>query len=350
MVMSKKNITVPVQNLSGLTKEADIDTKGLSFILKKGPKEVMYLSKNFQEFYDKLFLARQKSEKIKQELQKSLNELSEARLQLIQSEKLASVGQLDAGVAHEINNPIGAIASNFNTLKSYAEDLADVLEKQEECFKKIQQTDDNKEDIYEELKRYQTQKDVDFIMEDMNLLLGDSHTGIDKIKNIVSDLLEFSHVNAPDLTQVNINELMNKTIHLIDNNRLQNITIKNHNEKLPDLVCHKGKIGQALMNILMNAIEAIERTEKKGMIHCKTFMHKHKIYIEIQNNGCGIEEDQMNRIFDPFYTTKSIGDGTGLGLHLTQSIMENHDGAVMAVSKPGVGTKFRLELPLKEQA
>jgi signal transduction histidine kinase len=356
---ASKNISQPVETLTKRTKEAKTEATGLSFILEKGSKEVIQLSRSFQDFYDRLYLAKQKSEKRKKELQESVDQLTEARLQLVQSEKLASVGQLASGVAHEINNPIGSVSSNFNTLKSYAEDLSDILEKQNECIEKLCNEEQNNTEALKELSTYQAQKDVDFIVEDLSLLLNDSHTSIERVKKIVSDLLEFSHVNSPNLTQVNINQLLEKTINLIDKNRLEKISLRANHMEIPEIVCHGGKIGQALMNVLLNAVEAINRkvnddvdTDKEedkkiGIIQSKTFVQGEKIYIEIQDNGCGIEQENLSRIFDPFYTTKSIGDGTGLGLHITQSIMDNHNGNIIAISKMGVGTKLRIELPIK---
>ncbi len=343
---ASKNIAQPVENLRKRTREAKTEATGLSFVLEKGSREVIQLSHSFQEFYDRLYQAKRKSEKRKQELQESLDQLTEARLQLVQSEKLASVGQLASGVAHEINNPIGSVASNFNTLKSYAEDLSEVLAKQAECIEKLRNDNEDHDAAHAELSTFQDQKDIDFIVEDLALLLGDSHTSIDRVKKIVSDLLEFSHVNSPDLVQTNINELLEKTINIIDKHLLETIDLRIKLGDIPEIICHGGKIGQAFMNVLMNAIEAIQRKGDKGIIQVKTFAQGKKVYIEIQDSGCGIEDDNLNRIFDPFYTTKSIGDGTGLGLHITQSIMENHEGAILAISQVNVGTKFRIELPI----
>jgi signal transduction histidine kinase len=358
---ASKNISQPVEMLTRRTKEAKTEATGLSFILKKGSKEVIELSRSFQDFYDRLYLAKQNSEKRKKELQESLDQLTEARLQLVQSEKLASVGQLASGVAHEINNPIGSVSSNFNTLKSYAEDLSSVLAKQNNCIEKLCNDELDNTEALEELRTYQAQKDVDFIVEDLTALLNDSHTSIERVKKIVSDLLEFSHVNSPNITQVNINQLLEKTINLVDKSHLEKISIHTNHMEVPEIICHGGKIGQALMNVLLNAVEAINRRvdadggankeegKNKGIIQSKTFVQDDKIYIEIQDNGCGIEEENLSRIFDPFYTTKNIGDGTGLGLHITQSIMENHHGNIMAISKVNIGTKLRIELPIKTE-
>lgn len=338
-IWASKNIAKPVEILTQRAKEAKTEEVGLSFLLEKGSKEIMQLSHSFQQFYDKLTIR-------KQELQDSVDQLTETRLQLVQSEKLASVGQLASGVAHEINNPIGSVASNFNTLKTYAEDLSKILKKQDDCIKTLQDDKLNHKEALKTLNQYKDQKDVTFIIEDLTALLNDSHTGIDRVKKIVSDLLEFSHVNSSNLSEVNINELIDQTIHLIENDRLENITFLKDYQEIPNIVCHGGKIGQALMSVLVNAIDAIQRKGGKGVIQTKTLVKGNKILIEIQDNGSGIEEKNISRIFDPFYTTKDIGDGTGLGLHITQSIIDNHKGHITAISKIDVGTKFRIELPI----
>ena len=259
------------------------------------------------------------------------------------------MGQLAAGVAHEINNPIGFIAGNFNTLKGYVDDLSEYLDKQQECIATLGDETKDKAGIVEEVNQLREEKDVDFIISDLAALLGDSHVGIERVKKIVSDLLEFSHVNAPDLIEVNINELIDKTINIIDKQRIENITINQQLQDIPCAVCNGAKIGQALMNVLMNAIEAIERKQEAGIILLKTFTQNEKIYIEIQDNGCGVSEENLARVFDPFYTSKDIGDGTGLGLHITQSIIDNHNGYIQAISQEGAGTKFRIELPIENE-
>lgn len=350
---ASRTIAKPVELLTSVARHADIDESGLSFTPDKGPKEIKQLGASLQHFYENLFQARQKSEKRKQELQQSLDELAETRLQLVQSEKLASVGQLASGVAHEINNPIGFISGNFSTLKSYTDDLKEVIEKHIDYIESSNKEDIDQDSLLEEVKKFQEQKDIEFIIEDLSSLLEDSHTGLERVKKIVSDLLEFSHVNAPNLTEVDINELFNKTINLMDQTQKENIEFRTVFGEIPPVICHGGKIGQAMMNILVNSSEAIARktddgTPTSGIVQVTTQAKNNKVYIDIQDNGCGIEEANISRIFDPFYTTKAIGEGTGLGLHITQSILDNHDGHLYAISELHKGTKIRIELPIKQ--
>ncbi len=342
------NIAKPLEVLHGITENAKTEennNEDLSFLLDKGSKEVIQLSASFQKFYTKMNLAKTKAEKRKQELQESLDQLTKARLQLVQSEKLASVGQLASGVAHEINNPISFISGNFGSLKEYVADIKDVLQKQKESFERLQASDEENP-IFSEIESYQEEKDIDFVITDLDDLLKESHTGLSRVKSIVSDLLEFSHVNSPDMVEIEINALLDKTINLLGKDIIKNINIQKQYEDIPKIMGQGAKIGQVLINVLTNAAEFIDK--EKGMLSVKTLANKQNIYIDIQDNGCGINEANINRIFDPFYTTKAIGKGTGLGLHTAQSILDSHHGKIQAISKIDVGTKIRITLP-KEQ-
>jgi len=348
---ASKNIAKPLETLNSIAKNAVVDRGEMSFELAGGSKEVLQLSRSLQEFSDRLYLAKKKSEKRKQELQESVDKLQEARLELVQAEKMASVGNLAAGVAHEINNPVGFISGNFNTLKGYVDDLSAVIQKQKACIEALCADDADKTALLEDIIEYQEEMDIEFILPDLVELLQESGDGLERVKTIVSDLLEFSHVNSPDKVATDINELLNKTASVLSNNLPSSlndkITLRKDYHKLPLVFCHGGKIAQVLLKVLENAIDAIE---SEGIIALKTFAQGKKVYIEIQDSGCGISEDNIHRIYDPFFTTKEIGQGTGLGLHTAQSILEKHEGNIRVTSKEGVGTKFRIELPVGEDS
>lgn len=348
---ASKNIAKPLETLNSIAKNAVVDRGEMSFELAGGSKEVLQLSRSLQEFSDRLYLAKKKSEKRKQELQESVDKLQEARLELVQAEKMASVGNLAAGVAHEINNPVGFISGNFNTLKGYVDDLSAVIQKQKACIEALCADDADKTALLEDIIEYQEEMDIEFILPDLVELLQESGDGLERVKTIVSDLLEFSHVNSPDKVATDINELLNKTASVLSNNLPSSlndkITLRKDYHKLPLVFCHGGKIAQVLLKVLENAIDAIE---SEGIIALKTFAQGKKVYIEIQDSGCGISEDNIHRIYDPFFTTKEIGQGTGLGLHTAQSILEKHEGNIRVTSKEGIGTKFRIELPVGEDS
>lgn len=348
---ASKNIAKPLETLNSIAKNAVVDRGEMSFELAGGSKEVLQLSRSLQEFSDRLYLAKKKSEKRKQELQESVDKLQEARLELVQAEKMASVGNLAAGVAHEINNPVGFISGNFNTLKGYVDDLSAVIQKQKACIEALCADDADKTALLEDIIEYQEEMDIEFILPDLVELLQESGDGLERVKTIVSDLLEFSHVNSPDKVATDINELLNKTASVLSNNLPSSlndkITLRKDYHKLPLVFCHGGKIAQVLLKVLENAIDAIE---SEGIIALKTFVQGKKVYIEIQDSGCGISEDNIHRIYDPFFTTKEIGQGTGLGLHTAQSILEKHEGNIRVTSKEGIGTKFRIELPVGEDS
>ena len=272
-------------------------------------------------------------------LEKSLVELQQAQSQLVQSEKMASVGQLAAGIAHEINNPVGFIASNLGSLKEYFEDIVSLLQRQTAFHETLLPDTAGLTEVVALKKEI----DLEFILDDVDSLIKESIDGTQRVRKIVSDLSEFSHVNSPDLNEQNINELLDKTLNIAANELKYCAEVVKEYQPLPAVVCNGGKLGQVFLNLLINAAHAMP---EKGTIYVRTMKEGDYVQIQIEDTGCGISEKNRVKIFDPFFTTKDVGKGTGLGLHIVNDVMNRHGGSIRVDSIVGEGTTFSLRLPV----
>ena len=277
--------------------------------------------------------------------QKKLNkQLEEAHNQLLQSEKLASIGQLAAGVAHEINNPVGYINSNMASLKGYASDLISVIDLFSEYYEQSQS--DNIE-LKNTLAKKIKDVDLNFIKTDLHSLIDESLEGVSRVKKIVNDLKDFSHVDDMEMQWADLHKGLDSTLNIVHNElKYKADIIKNYGE-IPEVECIASQINQVFMNVLVNAAHAIE---KHGTITVATGLSNDFVWIKIQDTGTGIPEDKINRIFDPFYTSKPVGSGTGLGLSLSYTIIEKHHGKIEVESTVGSGSTFTIRLPVENKA
>lgn len=263
-----------------------------------------------------------------------------AQRQLLQSEKMASIGSLAAGVAHEINNPVGYINSNIGSLKNYIADVFQILDKYSELESSL--SDKQTKDI-QELKK---QLDLEFIKDDIIELVSESEEGVKRVKQIVQDLKDFSHVDEAEWQWANIHQGITSTLNIAHNETKYKAEIHTEFGDIPDIECIISQLNQVFMNLIVNAAHAIE---EKGIITIKTEpLQNDKIRITISDTGKGITEDNLNRVFDPFYTTKPVGKGTGLGLSLAFSIVEKHHGTIDLTSQVGKGTSFMIDLPISQ--
>ncbi len=276
------------------------------------------------------------------DLREAMDNLNNTQAQLIQAEKMASVGQLAAGIAHEINNPVGFIKSNLNVFMLYVADIIRIVEEYEKLNKKCL-SEETFTEMTQEISRVKEELDIEYELNETTKLLSDSIDGVDRITRIITDLKDFSHINRPDACEEDINIIMDKTISVAWNELKYNATIERNFGEIPLLSCYGGQIGQVFLNILINASHAIG---KEGTIKISTMYENDSIIIEVTDNGCGIPKENISKIFDPFFTTKEIGKGTGLGLNLAYKIIESHNGKFTVTSKVGEGTTFRIELPL----
>ncbi|WP_303290084.1 sensor histidine kinase [Marinobacter sp. SS5-14b] len=262
------------------------------------------------------------SDQLQQQVDEQVSVIKQTQQELYESARLRSVGQLAAGVAHEINNPIGFISSNLRVAREYVKDLAEVLP----------ETPANQD-----------------LMADFNDLLAESIDGAKRIASIVSDLKTFSSIDQADYTRCNINSLLTSAIHLVQTEYSHGLEIVERLENVPEVSGHPSKLSQTFFNLLDNAAQAIRDAEPDkgpGRILVKTLIQQGDIHIVIQDNGSGIPEDQRPKVFDAFFTSRPIGSGTGLGLTVALDTARAHGGRLQLDSREGTGTRVLMTLPI----
>jgi len=263
---------------------------------------------------------------------------------LLQSEKMASIGQLAAGVAHEINNPAGFVCSNLTTLKEYAGGLMELADLWQKAIADGESGRFRAEPTLRAAKETLERIDYAFLRDDLGSLLSESREGMDRIARIVSDLKDFSHVDKEDMVaECDINHLIDKAVNVAWNELKYKCEITKEYGSLPPMRVNGGQISQVILNLLVNAAQAMETY---GSLRIRTGLDGACVRIEIQDSGAGIPPELLGKIFDPFFTTKPVGQGTGLGLHICQKIVTAHGGNISVSSLPGDGTTFTVSLPV----
>ena len=307
------------------------------------------LENQVRERTQQLEAALRENERVNQALQSEKEEqrililkLEEAHNQLHQSEKLASIGQLAAGVAHEINNPIGFVNSNLGTLKGYVDQLIKLIEDMSTTVDPLLANDPEVKKSLEELKR---KADLDFLREDIRCLIAESIDGTTRVRRIVQDLRDFSRTGEVNMEWVDLHAGMESTLNVVSNEIKYKAEVVRDYGKLPLVECRPSQINQVFMNLLVNAAQAIDQ---KGKITLKSGCVDDKVWFSVSDTGCGIPPDIVARIFDPFFTTKPVGKGTGLGLSVSYGIIEKHGGKIDVASQPGQGTTFTVWLPARQ--
>ncbi|BCO20622.1 hypothetical protein KUC3_34790 [Alteromonas sp. KC3] len=278
------------------------------------------------------------------QLENANRDLKETQVQLLQAEKMASVGQLAAGVAHEINNPVGFVSSNISTLCEYVATYQ-MLFTQLEVISNTQDEDQQRKALTE-FKSLLTKHDMTFINDDITDLLNDSKEGLQRVADIVKGLKLFSRVDSDEMQQHSLNDCVRTTLAMVNNQLKYTCNVETHLGNIPDIAMNVGKISQVITNLLINAGQAIESTGQHGTITITTETVGEFVKLYVKDTGCGIQPCHLDKLFNPFFTTKPEGQGTGLGLSISFGIAQEHGGTLSASSKEGEGSCFELALPL----
>jgi two-component system, NtrC family, sensor kinase len=267
--------------------------------------------------------------------------LQQAQDQLLQVEKMASIGQLASGVAHEINNPIGYVYSNLGTLDKYLDGILDLLERYARAEAHIGDAA-----TLAALREAKAAADIDFVKRDLVALLAESREGITRVKKIVQDLKNFSRTASDEAwQQADLHAGLESTLNIVWNELKYKADVVRSFGTLPPVECRPSQLNQVFMNLLVNAAQAIR---DRGTIRIATGTEGDRAWVEIADDGQGIRPEHLSRVFDPFFTTKAVGQGTGLGLSLSYRIVDEHHGRIEVASEPGAGTRFRVWLPIRQ--
>ncbi|MBI4793607.1 MAG: histidine kinase [Deltaproteobacteria bacterium] len=278
-------------------------------------------------------------------LEIAYSKLKSAQSQMLQQEKMASIGQLAAGVAHEINNPVGFVMSNLNSLKKYTEKLLAFIGSQDKAIRDI--TDpavERQRALLEILDGDRKTLKIDHIAADVLSLVEESLEGTNRVKNIVQNLKNFSRIDRAENQPTDLNQAIESTLQIVWNEIKYKATVHREYGEIPITVCNAGELNQVFTNLLINAGQALRES---GEITIRTWAEGDNIYLAFSDTGCGIPPEIRQRIFEPFFTTKEVGKGTGLGLSITYDIIKKHEGDIEVASEPGKGTTFTIRLPVK---
>jgi len=268
--------------------------------------------------------------------------LQQAQNQLLQSEKMASIGLLAAGVAHEINNPIGYVNSNLGTLNKYLANLLAVLDRYEAAEAALGADSP----LVEELRQFKKKVYLERIRKDIHLVIAESQQGLERVKKIVLDLKNFSRTESEEKwTLADVHQCLESTLNVVWNELKYKCEVVKEYAALPDIQCLPSQLNQVFMNLLVNAAQAIE---VRGKVTIRTGQEGDRIWVEVSDTGNGIPAENIPRLFDPFFTTKPVGKGTGLGLSVSYSIVEKHHGRIEVHSEAGKGSTFRVWLPVRQ--
>ncbi|MEN8904884.1 MAG: ATP-binding protein [Clostridiales bacterium] len=318
----------------------------------KSDNEIGVLGNLFNSFIDAredITLQKKLERKLNEQnlkLQETLEKLKLTQMQMLQKEKLAGIGQLAAGVAHEINNPLGFVSSNFEIIKKYVGRYETIIFEIEKDIEKLEKSDSKNKFalIWNKLK-------ISYVIEDMKEILTDTNDGIERISSIVEGLKSFSRINSlEERSLFNLNEGIRKTLLITRNELKYNCIVEFKENDIPQIKVNGGQINQVMLNIFINASHAIKKKfeNEKGILKIETYSDKNFVYCRIEDNGCGMNEEVKSRIYEPFFTTKSEGEGTGLGLGIVFDIIVNkHNGQINLDSTENIGSTFLITLPIE---
>ena len=280
------------------------------------------------------------------ELKKVNDTLKEAQYHLVQKEKLVAIGELAAGIAHEINNPLAFVISNYTNIRQYVDSFENYIK---DMIFKLDREDATLESIRVDNHFYWNKYDMDFVFDDFPELINDSQKGLDRVAKIVNSMRNFARISDENYFEyVDPNELIEEVLIVVNNEVKYVATVEKSLAPCPPVFCNKGQIEQVLVNLIINAAHAIKgyRTDGTGLIKISTVPDRDGVSLNIGDNGSGIKDENLSKIFDPFFTTKPVGQGTGLGLSISYNIIvDKHKGKINVDTELGGGTCFKVWIP-----
>jgi len=352
MLLSQEGEGIPVQMNLSLMRNPQGDMTGI-VIVARDIRETLRLVADLQQakaaLEERVRQRTQEIEQAVQEKERAYQTLTQKDDQLLRQEKMASLGQLAAGVAHEINNPVGFVSSNLQMLQEYWADLTQYVERSKPLVEQVAQGTATAA-IRVEAKatvEWLNKAGIDQTLTDAKQSVLESIDGLHRVKKIVSALREFSHADQDDLALADLNEGLDSTINIVWNELKYKVTLHKEYGDLPKIQCYPHQLNQVFMNLLVNSAQAIPT---HGEIWVRTWADAERVYVDVQDTGTGIDERHLSKVFDPFFTTKPVGQGTGLGLSIVYGIVERHGGTIRVDSRIGEGTTFHLAFPIQATA
>ncbi len=328
-LIASRVLLKPIYEVLNALQEADFD-KGLLEVPTTNETELGLLAEGFNDLSRRTYDSQKALKGKIQELESANNEIRDTQAKLVHTAKMASLGQLVAGVAHELNNPIGFIYSNMTHLRDYSNKLIHLIEVAE--------------DEPDKLEKEKKKADLEYIVTDLPKLIASCEDGARRTRDIVLGLRNFSRLEEAQVKQVDLHEGLENTLHLLTGELKNRIKVHKHFGKIPKVNCYPSQLNQVFMNVLSNAAQAIE---SEGEIHISTAkLSGDRVEVSIRDTGKGMNKATLEKIFDPFFTTKGLGSGTGLGLSISYGVIQKHGGDIQVTSEPGKGTEFKIILPV----
>lgn len=327
----------PIEKLKDFAEEL---SKGADPHLEKTKR----ITVEIQQLSDQITEMAREIHKREQALIETNSALKRNQESLVHSEKMAGLGQVTAGIAHEINNPIGFIMNNLSMLEEYHLFLKKLIRQLMSLMNNLSADEKlNHQSILNDLAKTLKEEDLEFVINDLDCITSESIKGADRVKDIIIGLKGYAY-SGEKMSLVDINECVESTLNMVWNELKYNCKVEKDLKPLTQLECIGGQINQVLMNLFINASHAMPKTG--GELKIQTYQMKDEIRIIVSDNGSGIKEENLKHIFEPFFTTKPVGEGTGLGMSICYDIIKNHGGNIQVESEEGVGTSFMITLPI----
>lgn len=345
--ITSRNLTKPLSDLEkGITEVGNGNLEHISEINRESI-EVRFIRESFNSIQRDVTEKARDLEYSNNKLKEINENLQNTQKQLVQSEKMASIGQLAAGVAHEINNPTGFVTTNLHTMKEYLIVFKGIIDKYDEltslsCLSDI----DEVKTLLREIGLIKEKEDFDFVYSDSTQLIEESIDGVERIRDIVDGLKKFARPDSLTMIMSNINIAIDDALRLTWNELKYNCKVEKDLGTLPFIPCRIDQLTQVFVNLFVNAVHAIHN---KGTIYIKSWKDESYIYVSVEDTGEGIPKENLPKLFDPFFTTKEVGKGTGLGLAISYGIIEKHGGTIVVDSTIGTGTSFQISLPINKE-